>query len=317
MKSWKSSAAFLRRFFFNPSLGFPLAALRIVIGYMVVLETALVFPNIDDLYGQLGYFQSHLMDALAGPSLPGVMAHLGVHNAAYSVFLRGFYLLHCLLGILFLVGFKTRRVSVGLWITQTLVVNSGYVSVYGVHRYLHNLIFLSMWLPMAQVWSFDSYFSPAPALPRRACTFGLRLIQIFILMTYVDAGWSKAMGTDWWNGEAIWNALNLPEFNHFNFYWLSRVPWLAKALSRGTLLIETFYFVGVCLPRVGKVWVLAIIGMHLAIALFMGLTLFGTSLALVNAVLFLIPASADATTLKRHCVGLHHFRTPSIQSLPG
>jgi hypothetical protein len=281
----------LRDFWLKPSVGYPLAALRIVIGYMVLFESLACLPNIDDLYGQMGYFQAHLMDALVGASLPGLSARWGVSPEAYSLFLRGLYALQMLLGASFLVGFQTRRVGVGLWLTQTLIVNSGYVSVYGVHRYLHNLIFLAMWMPMARVWSVDQWRHPQPVTARSGPTLGLRLVQIFILMTYVDAGLAKSAGTDWWNGEAIWNALNLPEFRQFDFAWLAQLPWLAKALSRATLFLETFYIIGVWIPRLGRAWVFAIIGMHLGIAFFMGLTLFGTSMALVNVALFLVPAS--------------------------
>jgi hypothetical protein len=281
--------SFFEEFFFKPSIGYPLAAIRIVIAYMVISEFIFIYPNIEDLYGQYGYFQTGLMDALNGMSLPGLMAHLGFTGAPYVLFLRGFYILHLILAILLLLGIRTRYVAVALWMTQTLIVNSGYVSVYGVHRYLHNLIFLTMWMPTAQVWSLDRWLSGRTPEERKDCTASLRLLQIYLLLTYVGAGTSKALGTDWWDGQAIWAALNLPEFRHFNFYWMAQVPWLPKLLSLGTLFIETFYIVGAWIPRIGRLWVISIVMMHIGIAVGMGLTLFGTSMALVNVALFLVP----------------------------
>ena len=106
-------------------------------------------------------------------------------------------------------------------------------------------------------------------------------------MTYIDAGFSKAMGTDWWSGAAIWSVLHLPEFNHFDFYWMAEVPWLPKIAALGTVFFESFYIVGVWIPRAGRYWAMAIISMHIGIATIIGLTLFGITLALINAVLFL------------------------------
>jgi Vitamin K-dependent gamma-carboxylase len=277
----------LQAFFLTPSTGETLSLLRVVIGIAMLTEAIRVFPYLDQLYGPYGYLQADLIEALTGMAIPGMLAKIGITDSAYLIWLHTFYIIHFCLAGAFLFGFKTRYANVGLWITQTILINSGYLSSYGVDRYYHNLLFLMMWLPVAQHWSLDQWFRKSEPVRRTSCTLGLRLIQIFILMTYLNAGLAKSRGTDWWNGEAVWRSTNQPEFHHFSFLWLAQVPWLPVLLSRSTVFIESLYAFFVWIPWLGPLWVFAIIGLHIGIAFTMGLTLFGLTLAAVNATLFL------------------------------
>lgn len=67
------------------------------------------------------------------------------------------------------------------------------------------------------------------------------------------------------------------------------IPLIPKVLGWTTLFLETFYFIGVWIPGIGILWTLAMIGMHLGIAAFMGLVNFGMTMALMNVALFLLP----------------------------
>ena len=290
--NWPRLRESVRMFFKKPTEGKPLSALRIAIGLMMAVQAISLFPHVQELYSQFGLLQADLMETLTGVAIPGFLLKHGIGPDLYSKILVPFYGLHLMLALLFMLGFKTRPTTVLLWITQTVIVNSGYFSSYGVDRYTQNLLFLMIFFPVANVWSVDSWLSPNRE-KKADCTLGLRLCQLFILMTYISAGASKSLGADWWNGEAIWRVLNQPEFRQFDFLWLMNYGWLVKGLCWTTMVLETFYFIGVWIPYVGRLWVLSIIGMHLGIALTMGLQLFGVTLALVSVALFLVPDSRD------------------------
>lgn len=288
----KRATDLVQDFFLKPTTGELLSLLRIVVGTMMFLKAAWLFPHIDDLYGQYGYLQAHLMDAVIGPNISSWAVKNGITAAQYSAFLHVFFVVHMIAGLSFALGFRTKIANVVLWLTQMAMFRMAWVSAYGIDSYCHNLCFLMLWLPVARYWSLDAWIKGEANVDRRpdpVCTLGIRCLQIYILMTYVDAGVSKALGTDWWSGAAIWEVLHLPEFNHIDFYWMADYPWIPKALALGTLFFESFYIVGAWIPRVGKLWTMAIISMHLGIAFLMGLTLFGITLALINAVLFLYP----------------------------
>jgi hypothetical protein len=110
-----------------------------------------------------------------------------------------------------------------------------------------------------------------------------------VLITYVDAGISKAAGEHWWTGDAVWRSLHLPEFHRADFLWMAAVPFVPKLLSWGTMFLEAFYIVGVWAPGVGALWTLGVVSMHLGIAAYLGLVNFGLTMAAINVALFLYP----------------------------
>lgn len=279
----------LGEFFLAPSDGRVLAAIRIVIALSILVEAVGVLPHLDELYGQYGFLQADIIEFLTGVAIPGFLARHGVEPAVFAQIFRVFFAVHVLAAFLTVIGFKTRPSVIVLWITQAFLLNCGYFSSYGVDRYFMNFLFLMCFFPMGDEWSLDRWLSGRPSEPKSAQTIGLRLMQIFMALAYYDAGISKSHGQDWWNGEAIWRVLNQPGFRQYDFLWIADFPWLAKVLCWGTLILETFYGLFAWIPRVGPAWILAIISLHLGIAAFMGLTLFGVCMAALNAGLFLLP----------------------------
>lgn len=278
------------RFFLAPSDGKALSAIRIVLGAAMLVEALVLWPYINDLFGPMGYLQSHLLDFLTGPTIPGLAIKHGVPVSSYLVFLKTAYAAHVVFLVFFVLGKHTRVMTVGVWLTKAFLVNSGNYSSYGVDSYFHNIAFLLALFPCGRHWSLDSLAGKQGEIFQSSHTLGLRMVQIFLLMTYINAGVGKGVGAQWWSGEAIWGSMNLPEFSHFgSFAWMAQYPWVPRLIGWGTVLFEALYFVGVWIPRVGKLWVLAIAGMHLGIALFMGMHQFGLSLAAINIVVFLEP----------------------------
>lgn len=284
---------YFREFFLRPSSGEILSVLRIVLGTMMLIKGAFLFPHLEDLFGQYGYLQATLMDAIGGENFVSWLQKREFTGWRFSAILHAFFLVHLGSALAFAIGWKTKYANVLLWLTQAGLFRLGWESVYGIDSYCHNLTFLALWLPVERYWSVDHRHNDNLEYSVRA-TVGLRILQIYLCLTYIDAGFSKALGFDWWD-EALWEVLHLREFHHFNFYWLAEVPWLPKLMAWSVLFFESFYFIGVWIPRYGRYWVWVIISMHLGIAVVMGLVLFGITLALVNATLFLLPIRFSAS----------------------
>ena len=297
----KKLRAALARFFLTPSDGQALSALRIVVATAMLAEALTVWPFIEGLYGPFGYLQSHLLDFLTGATIPGIALRSGISATYYVTFLHGFYALHLAVLALFALGLGTPYVAILVWLTKTFLINSGNYSSYGVDSYFHNITFFLALFPSNRHWSLDRLLGRAgKGTPEESSTLGLRIIQLFLLMTYINAGVGKGMGAQWWSGEAIWESLNLPEFHHLgDFTWMAWYPLFPKLLGWGTVFAETFYFAGVWIPRYGRLWALAIAGMHLGIAAFMGMREFGFTLAAINVVLFLEPWKLPAWARER------------------
>lgn len=277
----------LHDFFLRPSSGEILSALRIVVGAMMLLKALFLFPHLEDLFGEYGYLQSRLMDAIGGENLSSWLIKNNFSGERFSLALNAYFLAHTFSAFFFMIGYRTKTANVVLWFTQAALFRLGWESVYGIDSYCHNLTFLMLWFPVGRYYSVD-YWGRAGREFTANRTLGLRLLQIYLCITYIGAGYSKAVGYDWWH-EAMWEVLHLREFHHFNFFWMAWFPIVPKIMALSVLFFETFYFIGVWIPKLGKLWVLTIISMHIGIVVTMGLVLFGTTLALVNATLFLLP----------------------------
>jgi len=124
--------------------------------------------------------------------------------------------------------------------------------------------------------------------PSIAANIGTRLLQIHLCVIYLFGGLSKARGTTWWDGTAVWYAISNFEYQSIDMTWLSRYPAVISALSNATLFWEVFYCALVW-PRVTRPLVLAVaVAVHGGIALFLGMITFGLMMIFANGI-FLSP----------------------------
>lgn len=270
----------------------PLAVFRIALGLLMLIELLLIAPVFVDLYGPKGFLQANLMSALTYvpfEPIPWLSRFLGTGDtpALWIVFT-----FQCLSLICLIAGIYTRAASIGAWLGQTVLMNTGLLSVYGLDRYFHLFLFIGLFLPWGDAFSWDARRKNIPESTSSAYARFLLFLQLAFVMTYLNAGVSKMHGQDWWTGDAIWRAVNVPDFRQFNMLWLAKIPLVVKFFSRGTLLLETGFILAIWNRHLRTPWVLAIIGLHLGIAVFMGLYLFAISMIVFNAVLFLYPTAA-------------------------
>ena len=94
----------------------------------------------------------------------------------------------------------------------------------------------------------------------------------------------------WWNGEAMWRSLMLPEYAQFDMSWISQVPWLAILFCWSTFFIEIGYAFFIWHPRTRKIWVLATMALHIGIAVFLGLVTFSMAMAVLTFSIFGVSA---------------------------
>lgn len=112
----------------------------------------------------------------------------------------------------------------------------------------------------------------------------VRVLQIYLCLTYISAGIEKALMSNWWNGKFIFYLVNdptvmsrpiIPTNWHFMVY---------AALGIIVVVIESFYFLLAWIPLLRSVLLIMIVGMHIFIAFSMGLFFFGWLLTTLNIV---------------------------------
>jgi hypothetical protein len=154
-------------------------------------------------------------------------------------------------------------------------VTSGSASFYGVDQLANTFLFYLLVFPSGRA--------------KRIPVAGLRVMQAHLCAIYLGAGVFKAMGRQWWNGEAIWQTLSQPAFRIFDLSSLARHSWIPMLAGWGTLVVEIGYPFLIWPRRTRKAWCIATIGLHLGVGLFMGLVFFSSLMILLTCCLFLIP----------------------------
>ena len=247
--------------------------------------------DILSLHGSRGIIPWELTDLLRDPWVPGLptlakaFLPLGISEHTAIILLLSGYA-GSLLSLA--LGFHTRLSAFLAWGLHLSLVTSGFASFYGVDQLANTFLFYLFLFPSGRAWTFAS----RPASSRREETIPvgcLRVMQVHLCVIYLAAGLDKAMGSQWWNGEAIWQAVSQPAFSTFDLSWLARHSWIPMLAGWGTLVVEIGYVFLIWPRRTRKVWCIATIGLHLGIGLFMGLVFFSSVMILLTSCLFLIP----------------------------
>ena len=275
-------------FFFSEADKQTLALLRIGLASLMLVEAVSILPDVSELFGQSGLLDSQLMKALGIQLLPNLHFLWKEIPFEFGTILKSVFYLYCFSLVILLVGFSTRFATISVWLTQAFLMNCSYLGVYGVDRYFQLIIFLAVFSPWGEKLSVDSYRHKSET-SAKVHFFWHRTMQIAIAMTYANAGIAKSLGTDWWDGTAVWRAIHLPEFQQIDLIWLGSWPLLFKILGWATLLFESTFPLVLLSKRFRWIAVPAMVGMHIGIGLFLGLHLFAVTMILFDILLFLVP----------------------------
>lgn len=269
----------------------PFAYLRIGTAIVLLAKVIAEWNGALSLYGNEGLFPWSLKEIgldgfhLRLSALATLLHPLGITEQAVVYGVLGIYAAS-LAGLL--AGWKSRLMAVIAWLLHLTLTNSGGLSAYGVDAFSSIALFYCVLMPVGNTLSLDARRKPGEPVTQEARIF-LTLQQGHLCLAYFSSGWEKALGLQWWNGEAIWRALMQPQFAAFDFSWLAHVPWLATLICWGTLVLETGYPFLMPLPGVRRFWLPGIIALHLSIALMMNLWLFSALMIVLNLAAFGYP----------------------------
>ncbi len=271
---------------FRPVSARPVAGLRVALPLLLLVHLIWISNDILSLHGNRGIIPWALTDLLRDPWVPGLptlakaFLPLGLSaHAAIILLLSGYAGSLVSLAL----GFHSRLSAFLAWGLHLSLVTSGFASFYGVDQLANTFLFYLFLFPSGRAWTFAS---PRQGTIPVGC---LRVMQFHLCVIYCAAGLDKAMGRQWWNGEAIWQAVSQPAFRTFDLSWLASHSWIPMLAGWGTLLVEIGYVFFIWPRRTRRVWCVATIGLHLGMGLFMGLVFFSSLMILLTCCLFLIP----------------------------
>jgi hypothetical protein len=294
--------SFIHKFFTQQLSAETLGLFRIAVGGFAMVQLLVLLPDWMWLYGPKGILPWEVSDALSTSEMPSMtwvlraLTPLNIKPAQVVYLVTTVYFIS-LAGLI--AGYKTRLMGTLAWLAHLMLNTTGHFTAYGVETFTHISLFYCMALPVGAALSIDNKRKPS-TIPTYLLTLSIRVIQLHLCIMYMASGLEKAMGAQWWNGEAVWIALQQDQFHQVDTGWMAGVPLLPKILCLGTLLVETCYPVGMLWNKTRKFWLVGILSMHLFIALFLGLHLFGALMLLLNASLFVKEAFPSVFSLRKN-----------------
>lgn len=298
-------ASRISHFFFDPASAAPLAALRISISAVLLAQVGFLYQDIFELFGSKAILQESLTSYFVSPMVPRLSWVLPILNSwgiSEQTALIAVGVGYCLVLFSLLLGLASRFSAFSAWFLHWVLMNTGLCTNYGADNYAHVFLFYLIWMPCGRLWSLDALIKK-PLVSSSWARLSLRVIQLHLCISYFMAGFDKAMGPQWWNGEVIWRALMLPVYSQWDMSWLAQVPVLAKVSAWGTLVVEMGYPIFIWPKRTRRLWIALIVSMHLGIIVFLGLGIFGAIMTCFTVCAFgvsAIPAAYRASSQAQH-----------------
>lgn len=276
-------------FAFAPASAMPLAVLRVGLAASLLVQAVMLAPALFEVYGRAGILQGAVKDHVASTRPPSVdwlaqsLTPLGIPESSTLVGVGVLYLMGL---VTLLVGYQTRIAAVVVWLVHLMWMMTMESANYGADAFAHIFLFYLMWVPSGDALSLDRALGRRSGEPTPMARLGLRVVQIHLCIAYLASGVEKATGSQWWDGEAIWRSLMINRYPQFDFSWLAQYPWVAAVLGWTVLIVEIGYAALIWPRSTRRIWVAATVGMHLGIAVFMGLGVFSAIMIVLTVAAF-------------------------------
>jgi hypothetical protein len=271
-----------------------LSTLRIGVGLQVTLYTISSRADWNELFAKAGWglVNRELTEAvldLQSPFVPrlgwliSIGARLGLAETTVLWAVWGCLILS---GCCLIAGLFSRSVAVTAWFLHLCTVNSEELLSYGMDNFTTIGLFYLMLSPLPDRFSLDSRMRKL--MPRNPQFLGFfrRVLQVHLCFVYFFGGITKAVGGEWWNGTSVWRALTSPPFNLIPPWVLVSCKYVLPVVGIATCLLEIGYALFIWPKRTRAGWLMCVIGMHVTIALTMGLYLFSLIMITLNAAAF-------------------------------
>lgn len=282
------------QFLFPADTGRWLAFLRIGLGLQVLLYVLLLGRDWEVILGGpgsglVGRDVGDAMTVVQSPFIPQltwIISPLSKAGLNENTALALIWWSLLLLGGLMLVGLFCRPVAVATWFLQLACAKSGGLFSYGADNLTTIGLFYLMIAPFPDPWSIDRRLFQRIASEARLLGFHRRVFQVHLCLIYFFSGLTKCLGSGWWTGSNIWRSLTIPPFNVLPIHSVASLGFLLPIAGMTICLLEVTYPFLIWWRPSRKAALVAICAMHFAIAMMMGMVLFGAIMIIFNMAAF-------------------------------
>ena len=284
----------LQRFLFPPETDKWLAVLRVGLGLQVITYALFLRGDWHYLFASTGkgLVSRELGEAITAfdsPFIPklGWLVALGrsINISEETVLSVAWACLLCM-GFLLLVGLFCRPAAIIAWFLHLCAAESGGLLAYGADNLMTTGLFYLMLSPLPDRYSLDHRLVKTRPKDPQLLGFWRRVLQVHLCFVYFFGGLAKCLGNGWWNGSNLWRSLIRPPFNLISPDILVRFKYALPVLGISICVIEVGYPLFIWMKKTRFVWLVCILGMHVAIGLTMGLYLFALVMIVLNLAAF-------------------------------
>jgi HTTM domain len=194
----------------------------------------------------------------------------------------------CLLvaGCCLLLGLFCRAAAIVGWFVHLCAAQSGGLLSYGADNFMTMGLFYLMLSPLPDRFSLDHRLVKTKSKDPQLLGFWRRVLQVHLCLVYFFGGLGKSLGSGWWDGSNLWRALTRAPFDIISPDILIRFKYLLPILGISIVLIELGYVFFIWMKKTRFIWLVCIVGMHIAIGLTMGMYLFALVMIVLNLAAF-------------------------------
>jgi hypothetical protein len=225
---WKTK---LTAFFFDEFDPASMGLFRIIFGLFLIIMFIALFPNWNTYYGRSG-----LRPDPVGGLEWSIFLLFQNELPIFIYWWIGFFA-----ACAFTLGWKTRMVTVILFIIQTSMNHANPMMVNGEDLVIRMLMFYGIFSPLGFTYSLDRLFTKNDC-SRPCLVWPLRLMQINIALIYAFSLPIKlASDPSWWNGEALYWVMMTSTWNRWPWQKLFYNGILSKIMTVSTVIVEGLF----------------------------------------------------------------------------
>ena len=185
-----------------------------------------------------------------------------------------------------LIGLFCRPAAILAWFLHLCAAESGGFVSYGVDNFMTIGLFYLMVAPLPDRYSLDWQLRELRPKNPQLLGFWRRVLQLHLCIVYFFSGFTKCLGSGWWDGSNLWRALISPPSNVIAPELLVRLKYLFPVAGVFICILETGYPLFIWGRITRKIWLICICGVHIAIGLTIGMYLFALIMIVLNVAAF-------------------------------
>jgi hypothetical protein len=246
------------------------AAIRVGYAALVLVNLAVLYPDLDELLGEGGILPVDVSRQLNDPDCWSVLNWL----PRTPKVLHACFWAYAVQSVCLLFGAASRINAVCVFVWLVSFQNRNVLLLDGEDTVFRLVGFFLMFMPAGQAWSVDAWFRRGERGP--ASGWALRMLQIQMAIIYFSAAILKLQGDEWFDGTAMYYVSRLDDYfgrfpvPAFLFDSPAAVRWTTWSVMAVELLVPIF----VWFRETRVICLLAVLAFHIACDYSMHLFLF-------------------------------------------